>query len=330
MSREVAVEVRPTTRVSAVALANRVEATVSVSRSALITVAAYVPVSGGEIGVSDHGALTGLGDDDHPHYVTDARHALIDHTGLPGVGVGGGGIAEAPIDGTPYARQDASWVAAPSGGGDVEEAPQDGSPYARQDAGWVAVSTIEGPPGADGADGPPGPPGGAVLSGNWTYSTATTGPAATGQVRTDPALANLNDTGALWVNVEDADGLDWSAVSVEAGDKFYLRSFSGEQWVLLVDVVNGSGDYTVTLVSTTGTAPKKNETVQVSLVKEAQGRQEVYDQPDEPADNVVLWWDSDATGSAPVSYWRAWYGTQAAYDALGAWDSGTLYIIEGP
>lgn len=39
--------------------------------------------SGGSGGVTDHGALTGLGDDDHPQYLTnargDARYAAIDH-----------------------------------------------------------------------------------------------------------------------------------------------------------------------------------------------------------------------------------------------------------
>jgi len=41
-------------------------------------------------GVTDHGALTGLGDDDHPQYVTDAEHAATDHTGITGVGSGSG------------------------------------------------------------------------------------------------------------------------------------------------------------------------------------------------------------------------------------------------
>jgi hypothetical protein len=40
-------------------------------------------------GVTDHGALTGLADDDHPQYLTDAEHDAVDHTGLPGVGGAG-------------------------------------------------------------------------------------------------------------------------------------------------------------------------------------------------------------------------------------------------
>lgn len=44
---------------------------------------AHVPNLGGGGGVTDHGALTGLGDDDHPHYLNtargDARYALTGH-----------------------------------------------------------------------------------------------------------------------------------------------------------------------------------------------------------------------------------------------------------
>jgi hypothetical protein len=50
-------------------------------------------------GVTDHGALTGLADDDHEQYLTEARHAAIDHTGLPGVGAGTGGRWEPLMDG---------------------------------------------------------------------------------------------------------------------------------------------------------------------------------------------------------------------------------------
>lgn len=33
-------------------------------------------------GVADHGALTGLGDDDHPQYLTEAEHTALDHSTL--------------------------------------------------------------------------------------------------------------------------------------------------------------------------------------------------------------------------------------------------------
>lgn len=59
------------------------------------------PTSGG---VSDHGALTGLGDDDHTSYLTDARHTALagdhvtngdthDHSGGDGAQIDHGGLA---------------------------------------------------------------------------------------------------------------------------------------------------------------------------------------------------------------------------------------------
>lgn len=50
-----------------------------------------IPGVGGG-GVTDHGALTGLADDDHTQYLNETRHDLLDHTGLPGVG--GGGVTD--------------------------------------------------------------------------------------------------------------------------------------------------------------------------------------------------------------------------------------------
>ena len=49
---------------------------------------------------------------------------------------GGGGIPEAPIDGSPYSRQDAGWVASPGAGGGIPEAPNDGNAYVRAGLGW--------------------------------------------------------------------------------------------------------------------------------------------------------------------------------------------------
>jgi hypothetical protein len=57
-----------------------------------------------------------------------------------GSGGSGGGIPEAPIDGTPYCRQDASWVSSPAGsGGGIIDAPTDGTGYGRQNAAWTPV-----------------------------------------------------------------------------------------------------------------------------------------------------------------------------------------------
>lgn len=116
-----------------------------------------------------------------------------------------------------------------------------------------------------------GPPGGAVLSGWWNYSTATTGPAATGEVRTSGTLAGVGTTGTMWLATVDADGLDWSAITADVDDTFWVRSASGETWLLLITAVPAAGQFSVTLESTTGTAPKKNERVQVSLVRASSG-----------------------------------------------------------
>jgi hypothetical protein len=43
-------------------------------------------------------------------------------------------VEEAPIDGTPYSRQDADWVGA------LQDAPSNGTEYVRKDGGW-AVNT---------------------------------------------------------------------------------------------------------------------------------------------------------------------------------------------
>jgi hypothetical protein len=131
--------------------------------------------------------------------------------------------------------------------------------------------TTAGGPGPAGPAGPQGPPGGSLLSGWWTYSSLTSGPAATGQVRTSANLDTVNEQGTLWLNAVDADGLDWSLVATSAGDTLVLRSAGGETWTLRVDAVVQPGELTVTLISATTTAPKRNQRVQVSLARAAAG-----------------------------------------------------------
>ena len=70
----------------------------------------------------------------------DANKKITTRFQLLGGGSGGGGIPEAPSDGTIYGRQNAGWV--PAGGG-VTEAPNDGKPYVRQGAAWVDFSVID-------------------------------------------------------------------------------------------------------------------------------------------------------------------------------------------
>ena len=50
---------------------------------------------------------------------------------------GGGGIPDAPSDGTLYGRKNAAWDAVPAPG--IADAPSDGTLYARKNAAWDAV-----------------------------------------------------------------------------------------------------------------------------------------------------------------------------------------------
>ena len=83
----------------------------------------------------------------------------------------------------------------------VQEAPEDATPYARQDAAWVAVETIVGPQGPAGPAGPPGADGadgadlvvqdlGAVSSATVDLTTAT-----------DVYLAQLTGSGILTITL---------------------------------------------------------------------------------------------------------------------------------
>jgi hypothetical protein len=64
-------------------------------------------------------------------------------TGTSG-GTGSSGIGEAPIDGTPYSRQDAGWVSSPTGSSGIGEAPIDGTVYGRKDSVWIRISGSSG------------------------------------------------------------------------------------------------------------------------------------------------------------------------------------------
>ena len=57
---------------------------IDVEFPSVVTVAQLTVQTGGGGGVTDHGALTGLGDDDHSQYLTaargDARYPALGHT----------------------------------------------------------------------------------------------------------------------------------------------------------------------------------------------------------------------------------------------------------
>jgi hypothetical protein len=109
---------------------------------------------------------------------------------------------------------------------------------------------------------------GATLSGWWKYASQTTGPAATGQVRTSiTGTINVGDTITVWLNTTDADGVDWSAVTIDVGDTLALRDTSGAALVGTVTAVPTANEADVQISHLVGQLPKKNARVQVTLVK---------------------------------------------------------------
>ena len=84
--------------------------------------------------------------EDSTDYTPASGMSLLDNLNhirhrLTVVESGGGGLPEAPIDGSTYGRKDGAWAVisgvAISG---VEEAPIDGNPYERKDGTWVVAS----------------------------------------------------------------------------------------------------------------------------------------------------------------------------------------------
>ncbi|MBR0802827.1 hypothetical protein JQ636_04685 [Bradyrhizobium japonicum] len=75
---------------------------------------------------------------------TGATYALIfnpatgQYAQLP-IALLGGGIADAPNDGTLYGRKNLAWSAVPAG---LADAPSDGSTYARRSAAWITVRSV--------------------------------------------------------------------------------------------------------------------------------------------------------------------------------------------
>jgi len=118
-------------------------------------------------------------------------------------------VEEAPVDGTPYSRQDADWVNA------LQDAPSNGSEYVRKDGGW-AVNT-----GGTGSGIPDAPSDGTL------YGRKDAAWEAVPDVPTD--IGDLTDTGGLLGSggIPDApsDGTDyvrkdgaWSSAAYFSGD----------------------------------------------------------------------------------------------------------------
>lgn len=89
-------------------------------------------------GALDDTDLVGVSQDGAGTMVRTTLAAVKAHV-LDGVNEG---IEEAPVNGTPYVRQDGEWVEdAGGGGGGISDAPSDGEMYVRKDAAWEQLPT---------------------------------------------------------------------------------------------------------------------------------------------------------------------------------------------
>ena len=113
---------------------------------------------GGGGGVTDHGALTGLADDDHLQYLTEARHDALPFDNPHNVDATDVGLGNVPnVDATLRSNHTGTQTAATisdfntevSNNTDVTantakvsfpEAPNDGQQYGRQSLGWSVIS----------------------------------------------------------------------------------------------------------------------------------------------------------------------------------------------
>jgi hypothetical protein len=134
-----------------------------------------------------------------------------------------------------------------------------------------------------------------VITGWWQYSNATNPPPSTGQLRTAPDPVVIGEEITVYLHCTDDDGLDWADVDVSAGKTLVIRDSSGNTWNIdltsIENTVPGSDGYGTAvgiLDSATATAPRKNERVQVNLVREAAaGPQGPPGPPGDPGMNWV-------------------------------------------
>lgn len=178
----------------------------------------------------------------------------------------------------------------------------------------------------------------------WTYdSNATMANPGSGRVRTDTAAGvpstqiAFNDITALSVDSSQ------TMASLRTGDVIHFQQLDnannwGRYSISATPTDNGTWWLVpVTSIEQHGSAISKNQDVLVKFTYGAGGgggtggALEVIVQASEPIAGTtdILWVDIDDTSVSSSQFWRSWTGTQAAYDAISAKDSSTLYVVVG-
>jgi len=252
--------------------------------------------SGG--GVTDHGLLSGLTDDDHTQYYNqsrgDARYSQTAHT-----------HTQAQSHGTPDTDSSTTSLHHTLGAGSTQAAAGNHLHAGVYDPAGTASSAVTAhvalsnphdqylqpseivaganvtvdtstTPGsaiiattvAEGPAGPAGPPGGAYLWSQWTFNQTTTAPPASGGLRLNNTTFATSTL--LWISETDRDGLDRSAgLSVAVvGDQLMLQSQQGRA-VFNITSVTDSGTYRtfgVTLADSSGTRPAASGITTVYII----------------------------------------------------------------
>jgi hypothetical protein len=111
----------------------------------------------------------------------------------------------------------------------------------------------------------------AILTGYWRYSTLTTAPPTSGQIRTTAGPASVGDTVTVYIHHTDSDGYVWDAPAA-VGDLVLLRDTVGNRWTGTLQTVDntvpgpdGYSTHTVLVDSTAGVLAKNGQRVQVNL-----------------------------------------------------------------
>ena len=225
-------------------------------QSLVFTAGSWSPAtvsSGG--GVTDHGLLTGLSDDDHPQYHNntrgDARYESIGtSTAAANTAVSTHvGLADPH---TQYLRT-SEIVAGTAISLDTATTP-----------GSVIINSTV----TTGPEGPIGPPGGSYLSAQWTFNQTTTAAPNSGTMRLNSTT--YAGTTLVWIHEVDRDGLDRSAGLnlIDVGDQIMMQSPQGRA-VFNVTAISDDGVYrtaTVTVAESLGSRPNASATVTVYIM----------------------------------------------------------------